>query len=167
MNCESIEIVELSSDASKRTAEDPYSVHDDPISAYLDRVLSQEYFGSITIPGRRRTLLGRLLVRAGEPPAMLRDLGVARNRRQEFLRLARSGFALVIASKEEISETIRFLSTLGYRRCSCVTVSDLFHAAWGAESLRRAVDMAIKVPNNTLCIFGHDGDPAYLLRHKR
>jgi hypothetical protein len=100
---------------------------------------------------------------------MVMDLDVASRDRQRLLQLARSGFALVIGSKEKMNEAALFLGTLGYRTCSedafCdVHASDLFRAAWNRDFLRAALSMAMQVPHGTLCIFGHDSDPVYLLR---
>jgi hypothetical protein len=165
-----IESTELLADSSRRAARDPHSVHDAPISAYLDRILSPEHFSHVAFPAKAPSWLSRLIHRkTKEVPVRVDDLDAASARRQELLQVAGAGFALLIGTKDDLDREVEFFREMGYAPAGASKVGsngahDPLSAAWNRQSLAVAIQTAWTNQCRTVCIFGHDGDPVYLLR---
>jgi hypothetical protein len=172
MDLSAIESTELLAAASQRAARNPHSVHDAPVSAYLDWALTPGRFCHVVVAAESRSWLQRLLGGTEALPQMTTDLGMALARQPDLLKLARAGFRLLIGSRDDDSSEEDFLCRIGYSRAGASMldgkgVHDPLSAAWNRRSLEEAVQLALAWPCRTVCIFGHDGDPVYLLRSVR
>lgn len=172
MNLSAIESTEFLAEASRRAAHDPHSVHHAPVSAYFDWALTAERFSHVVVPAKTRSWVERLLGKPKQSPEAMSDLHATLARRRELLQLARSGFSLLIATKSALGSEEDFLGGLGYWRAGVSVLGmggahDPLRAAWNRRPLAAAVEVALTLPCQAVCIFGHDGDPIYLLRTKR
>lgn len=172
MNLSAIESTEFVAEASRRAAHDPHSVHEAPVSAYFDWALTPERFSHLVVPAETWSWMKRLLGRSKKSPQLMSDLHATLAHRRALLQLARSGFGLLIGTKSDLGGEEEFLSRLGYSRAGASILGmggahDPIRAAWNRQPLAAAVELALTSPQQTVCIFGHDGDPAYLLRLKR
>ena len=167
MELSDIAATEYFTDASRRAAQNPHSVHGAPVSAYLDWVLTPGRFSQVVVPAGNRLWLQRLLRKPARLPNMISDLDAIIARQRDFLQLACAGFGLLIGSKETVGAVGSYLRGLGYVKVGTSRLNggphDPLMAAWNRRSLKAAVQLAFASPSRTVCIFGHDGDPAYLL----
>jgi hypothetical protein len=132
---------------------------DDPAGAFLDVALSSDVFRAVVFVGGRR--------KQSEEPQIVTDLTEAIRQRPAVAKAMQVGFEVVFGVGMSIPDLEAQFAAWGYRelgrgRFGTGDDYDPTEASWSPEAFARAVEQAA-LHATTLCIFGHDWDPVYLL----
>jgi hypothetical protein len=157
--------VELCGNFSDRAASGPIGFSADPITEYLDWVLSADVFMCAVVIPPQRTLKRRDT--RGWPQATV-SMNDAEDHRAALERSANSGFELVFGTKAALDIAIQFFGSLGYQEsarsvCGNGGQHDPLAASWNSDGLSNAISLATKLSTGVVCISAHDADPMYLL----
>jgi hypothetical protein len=156
--------VELSGDFSQKAASGA-AVSPDPIRSLFDRLLDGGSFEcAVLVP--KKGLLGRKEQIAW--PQVIASADDARSARANLEKVARSGFQVIVGTNSGLRDLEALFESLGYQEAGKGTYAgggehDPVQAAWNKEGFMRAVAVAKKLCDHTMCVFAHDGDPVYLL----
>jgi len=157
--------VELCGDFSDRAASGETNFSADPIADYLDWALSTEVFCCAVLATTKRKLKkGHSL----SWPQATTSGNQARESRAELMKLAKSGFELVVGTRATLDSAIQRFGALGYQEsgrsyCGSGNKHDPLSAAWNKEGLKSAILLVAELSPELICISGHDADPMYFL----
>jgi hypothetical protein len=155
-----LKVLELS--AADRQPEERTLQQGDPVTKFFDWLLEADLFDCAVLASRKGML------QRPDWPRVVLTAHEAKSGRPLLERAARSGFGLVICTRSGRSDLAEFFGRLGYR----VEGSGIFgggdehdpvRPAWNREVLEQMVAVASRLCEHPLCVFGHDGDPVYLL----
>ena len=158
-------VIELSGDFSQKAASGTVVSAQDPIRAFFDRFLDDAHFECVVLVGKKPWLGRKGQV---EWPQVITSAIDARSARKDLEGIAKAGFELIVGTKASPDNIESFFKKLGYTetgtgRFADESKHDPARAAWNKEGFSRAVNLASKLCDRTLCVFAHDGDPVYLL----
>jgi hypothetical protein len=149
-------VLELS--RADRPPEEPPSC-DDPAAAFLEIALTSDVFRAVVFVGGRRNQSGE--------PQIVTELTEAIRQRLAAKKAMQVGFEVVFGLGMSIRDLEAQFAAWGYRelgrgRFGTGDEYDPTEASWSPEAFASAVEQAA-LHATTLCIFGHDWDPVYLL----
>ena len=155
-----LRVVELS--APNWQQQERASLHSEPLKTVLDWLFETKQFDCAVVAPR-----SGILQRHGWPRVLLAEYNRP-SERAILERAAQSGFRLVIGTRGGRQELTECFERVGYRVSGEGIYGtgdrhDPLRPASNAGALEQTVAIASRLCRNTLCLFGHDADPVYLL----
>ncbi len=168
VNLSSIAAKEFVLDRSLQSAFALEALNPDPLAEFLNRALCPDRFVCLVLTPRKKTITQCLLRVPEMLPVVLTNLEEVMSRMQMILPLVSSGFRVLIALSEPRQSLQRHIIGLGFQDAGESTLdADSEHnplkASWNQKELITAVNTAFARPVQSVCLFGHDGDPLYVL----